>query len=114
MTPFEKRLQRKPNLSHLRVFGSRVIVQKQGKRPSKLNKHNNNGFFLRFRSNPRNIVYFDEKTQNEQQAKHLEFDEAHYAYNHHPLYPQQLRDIYEAKMEKKGIENKAPLVTDKQ
>ena len=88
MTPFEQRMQRKPNLSHPRVFGSRVIVKRQGKRPGKLNKHLNTGFFLCFGSNPCNIVYFDEKTQNERQAKHLEFDEAHYAYSHRPLYAQ--------------------------
>ena len=62
-TPYEKLYQRKPNLAHLQVFGSCVVVKKQGKRPGKLNHHISTGFFLRFGSNPRNIVYFDEKTQ---------------------------------------------------
>jgi hypothetical protein len=45
-TPFESMFGLQPDLSALKIFGSRVCVKKTGKRRSKLDRHNFNGIFL--------------------------------------------------------------------
>ena len=45
----------KPNLKHLKLFGSRICVKKTGKRLAKLNKHNFTGIFLGFTATDQNI-----------------------------------------------------------
>ena len=44
-TPYEKFTGRAPDLSHLRVFGSRIVTRKPGKRSPKLTKHSYSGIF---------------------------------------------------------------------
>ena len=45
-TPFEAWVGLKPNLQHIKVFGSHVCVKKPGKRHAKLDRHNFTGIFL--------------------------------------------------------------------
>ena len=83
-TPYEKLCGKKPNLSTLKVFGSRVVARQTGKRPSKLSKHAFNGIFLRYAKTMRNIVYLDIKTKRIKTATHVLFDEAHYCFENKP------------------------------
>ena len=46
ITPYEAFTGVKPNLSHLRIFGSIVYGRKPGHRPAKLDKHDAIGVFL--------------------------------------------------------------------
>ena len=45
-TPYEMWHGRKPDLRHLRIFGSRVCVKKSGDRPAKLDNHAFHGIFI--------------------------------------------------------------------
>lgn len=83
-TSYEKLCGRKPNLSALRIFGSRVVAHKPEKRPSKLSQHSFNGLFLRFAKTMRNIVYYDTKTRRVKTSTHAIFDEAHFSYTDRP------------------------------
>ena len=90
MTQFEKLHGHKPNLHHLRVFGSRIIVKNPGQCSGKLNCHISEGSFLHYAGTNRNIHYFDHLTQNKRAARHVKFDETHYHYNAHPPYATKL------------------------
>ena len=46
MTPFQAFTGKKPNLSDLRIFGSRVYARKPGKAKAKLDHHTSKGVFL--------------------------------------------------------------------
>ena len=61
-SPHEKCTGRKPNLLHLHVFGSRVIVKNQGDQLGKLNKHITIGTFLCFGGSKCNIIFYNNKT----------------------------------------------------
>jgi hypothetical protein len=58
-TPFEAWVGTKPNLQHLKVFGSRVCVKKPGKQWAKLDQHDFTGIFLGYIATSKNIVYID-------------------------------------------------------
>ena len=45
-TPYTALIGLKPDLSNLRIFGSRITVRKPGKRVGKISKHFYNGIFL--------------------------------------------------------------------
>ena len=47
-TPYESWTGSKPDLQHLKLFGSRVCVKRTGKRRAKLNRHDFTGIFLGF------------------------------------------------------------------
>ena len=47
-TPYEKLIGIKPDLTKLRVFGSRIVIQKQGRRNPKISRHSYSGIFLRY------------------------------------------------------------------
>ena len=92
-TPYERLCGVKPNLSNLRVFGSRVVTKRTGKRPAKLSKHSFNGIFLRYAKTMRNIVYMDTTTRKIKTATHALFDEGHYSYSNRPPGGQRLFDM---------------------
>jgi len=58
-TPFERYFGRKPDLSHLKVFGSRVCVKRSGDRPGNLDRNDFTGIFLGFTATDHNIIYLD-------------------------------------------------------
>ncbi len=58
-TPFKAFYRMKPDISHLKLFGSRVCVKRSGIRCSKLDKHNFKGIFLRYTAMDQNILYMD-------------------------------------------------------
>lgn len=112
ISPYEKYTGIKPDLSHLRVFGSQVIIKNQGHRPGKLNKHVTIGTFLCFGGNKCNIIFYNNTTHQTQLAHHLEFDETHYHYHYSncPPYTNRLKNIATAQAEQKYHEIHQPKV----
>ena len=76
-TPFEAYHCKKPDLSHLRCFGSKVIIRNH-KRSRKLHMKGQEGYFLHYTGTDKNIVYLDAKTHKAKTAKHAMYDEAHF------------------------------------
>lgn len=93
MTPFEGIYQTKPDLSHLKVFGSRVCVKISGIRRGKLDKHDFKGIFLGYTATDHNIVYLDLNSGVVKRSHHAEFDEAWYLQQSCPPAAQHLYDI---------------------
>ena len=58
-TPYEMEHGVKPNLSKLRVFGSRVLCKMPGKRSAKLDHHVYKGIFLDYGATDKHIRYID-------------------------------------------------------
>ncbi len=84
-TPFEQYFGTKPDLSHLKVFGSRVCVKRSGDRSSKLDRNNFTGIFLGFTATDHNILYLDMDSGLVKRSHHAQFDEAWYLqYNRPP------------------------------
>ena len=92
-TPFEALTGRKPNLKHLKIFGSRVIAKKPGQRRARLDDHTSSGIFLHHTSSTSISKYLDENTNREKIASHLEYDEAHYTTQHKPMGAKHLIDV---------------------
>jgi hypothetical protein len=93
MTPFEAWHGIKPDLSRLRVFGSRVCVKRTGKRRSKLDRHDFTGIFLGYTATDENIRYVDVDTRIVKTLHHAIFDEAWYLQKRRPPFAQMLYDI---------------------
>ncbi len=92
-TPFEYMFGIKPDLSALKIFGSRVCVKKTGKRRSKLDSHDFKGIFLGYTATDQNIVYLDMDSGQVKTSHHAQFDEAWYLQPSRPLAPQLLYDL---------------------
>ena len=75
-SPFEAMNGSQPDLSHLRVFGSKVTVQ-SGVRKSKLDNNNKKGLFMTFTGTDQNVCVVDTTTGREKTARHVIYDEAH-------------------------------------
>ena len=83
-TPYEQLTGVKPDLSKLRIFGSRIITRKPGPRNPKISKHSYSGIFLRYAKTMKNIVYYDTTTKRIKTTTYAKFDEAHFSYEHKP------------------------------
>ena len=83
-TPYEILTGNQPDLSKLRIFGSRIVTRKPGKRSPKISKHSYSGIFLRYAKTMRNIVYLDIKTKKIKTTTYAKFDEAHFSYDDKP------------------------------
>ena len=92
-TPYQLYYGVSPNLSHIRVFGSRVYAKIPGKRPAKLDKHVYLGIFLGYGSTAKHIKYIDINTGRLKRASHVTFDEGHYTSTKRPPGAQLLYDI---------------------
>ena len=77
-TPFEAWYGRKPNLRHLKMFGSRVCVKQPGKRNAKLDRNDYRGIFLGYTATDLNIRYIDLDSGVVKTSHHASFDEAWY------------------------------------
>ena len=77
-TPFEKLFNKKPNLRHLRIFGSRVFAYKPNKRKAKLDFNNAPARFLHFGGTDSNLVVRDEATGAIKIVRHATLDECHF------------------------------------
>jgi len=76
-SPYEAMTKMKPDLTYLRIFGSRACAKKPGKRPYKLDTHAFNGIFLGYTATSKNVYIKDDKTNQVKIGSHVIFDEAH-------------------------------------
>ena len=83
-SPYEKLTGQKPDLRKLRVFGSRMVTRKPGRRSPKVSKHSYSGIFLRYAKTMNNIVYIDTNTNKIKTTMYGTFDEAHFSYPNKP------------------------------
>ena len=96
ITPYERYTSRRPDLTHLRVFGSHVTVKQPRIRQSKIDTtHTTTGTFLGFTATDRTIWYEDSTTGELKSARHATFDEAHYSSNNRPPYATELMNMAE-------------------
>jgi hypothetical protein len=93
MTPYEAWWDELPDLSALKVFGSRVCVKVTGKRRSKLDRHNFSGIFIGYTATDDNIRYIDVDTGVTKASHHAVFDEAWYLQPSRPPMAQLLYDM---------------------
>ena len=76
-SPYEAFTSLQPDLSGLRIFGSRVYARKPGRRKAKLDHNVYKGYFLGYTATDKNIIYIDEDSGKIKTATHVIFDEAH-------------------------------------
>ena len=93
MTPYKAWHGRKPDLSHLKVFGSRVCVCRPGQRRCKLDRHDYTGVFLGYTATDQNIIYLDLTSGLVKTTHHATFDEARYLQQQRPPAAQILYDL---------------------
>jgi hypothetical protein len=74
MTPFESYYGQKPDLSSLKVFGSRECVKRSSDRSGKLDRNNFTGIFLGYTATDQNITYLDLDTGTVKRSHHALFD----------------------------------------
>ena len=109
LTPYQMYTGRRPDLTHIRVFGSHVTVKQPRVRHHKIdNTYTTTGVFLGFTSTDRTIWYEDYTTGELKSARHATFDEAHYTPNHRPPYAQELMDIAEEHMSDPTLKRPSP------
>ena len=77
MTPFEALHGTKPNLSHLRIFGSIVHIKSAEKRYMKLDNITTEGLFMPYTGSDKVIIAVDKQGLNERRCTHVSYDEAH-------------------------------------
>ena len=92
-TPFEGYYGIKPDLSTLRVFGSRVCVKRAGERRAKLDHNDFTGIFLGYTATDENVIYIDLNTGVVKTSHHATFDEAWYLQPTRPPAAQLLYDM---------------------
>ena len=92
-TPVEGFFGFRPDVSHLKTFGSRVCVKRSGKRSAKLDKNNFTGIFLGYTATDNNISYLDLTTGTVKRSHHAKFDEAWYLQPSRPPAAQLLYDL---------------------
>jgi hypothetical protein len=93
MTPYEAWWDEQPDLSLLKVFGSRVCVKVTGQRRAKLDRHDFNGIFIGYTATDDNIKYIDIDTGVTKSSHHAVFDEAWYLQPSRPPMAQLLYDM---------------------
>lgn len=105
-TPFKRLITHRPDLSHLRVFGSKVTVKELRNRSTKLDDdHTTTGNSLNFSATDRNIIVDDNVSHEIKTARHVTFDEAHFSGSKRPPYATHLLDIAENDLVTKMIQS---------
>jgi hypothetical protein len=77
-TPFKGWHGCKPDVTHLKTFGSCVCVKRMGSRHSKLDLHDFTGIFLGYTATDQNIFYLDTSSCVVKSFHHAVFNEAWY------------------------------------
>ena len=77
-TPYEGWYGHKPDITHLKTFGSRVCVKRTGSRRCKLDRHDFTGIFLGYTATDQNIIYLDLDFGIVKSCHHAIFVEAWY------------------------------------
>ena len=83
-TPFEALYGYKPDIGHLKLFGSRVCIKISGIRRGKLDRHNFKGIFLDYTATDNNIVYLDLNSGVVKPFHHAQFNEVWYLQSSRP------------------------------
>lgn len=76
-SPYQKFTGTIPDLSGLRIFGSKVYVRQSGKRRFKLDHNASHGIFLGYTATDKNVLYIDQESGKVKTGTHVIFDEAH-------------------------------------
>ena len=93
-TPFQAWTGTRPDISHLRTFGSLVSPRRNGIRPAKLDKHTYDGMFLGYTSSCANINYVDVQSGRVKVCQSpTHFDESHFTQTKRPPGPRFLFDL---------------------
>ncbi len=92
-TPFEAYFEAKPDLSCLKLFGSRVCVKQSGSHCSKLDRHDFKGVFLGYMATDQNMIYLDLDSGVVKLSHNAQFDEAWYLQSTRPPATQLLYDL---------------------
>ena len=92
-TPFEALYGQKPEIGHLKLFGSRVCVKISGIWRGKRDCHDFKGIFLGYTATDNNIVYLDLNSGVVKRCHHAQFDEAWYLQSSRPPAAQLLYNI---------------------
>jgi hypothetical protein len=75
-SPYEAFTGIQPDLSRLKIFGTRIYAKKPGKRSFKLDHHTATGYYLGTTASTKNILYIDKILECIKNATHVIFDEA--------------------------------------
>jgi hypothetical protein len=97
-TPYEAWYDENPDLSSLKVFGSRVCVKVTGKRQAKPDRHDFTGIFVGYTATDENIQYIDIDSGVVKTSHQAVFDECWYL---QPNKPPMAQLLYEMGMEMK-------------
>jgi hypothetical protein len=92
LTPCEALSGSKQDLSHLRVFGSRVCARCTGTRHAKFDRHNFTSIFLGYTATNQNVLYNDVNFSRVKSTHHAFFDKAWYMQESRPPAAQLLFD----------------------
>jgi hypothetical protein len=92
-TPYEGWHGRKPDVTSLNIFGSRVCVKQSGSRRCKLDCHDFTSIFLGYTATDANIIYLDTTTGIVKSCHRAVFDEAWYLQPTRPPAAQLLYDL---------------------
>ncbi len=76
VTPFESFFGAQPDISCLKLFGSRVCMKRTGSRRCKLDRHNFKGISLGCTATDQNIIYLDLDLGVVKSSHHSQFDKA--------------------------------------
>ncbi len=93
VTPFESFFGAQPDISCLKLFGSRIYVKQTGSRRCKLDRHNFKGIFLGYTATDQNIIYLDLDSGVVKSSHHAQFDKAWYLQPKRPPAAQLLYDL---------------------
>jgi hypothetical protein len=77
-TPFKGMYTAKPDISQLKIFGSRMCIKISGIRRGKLDKHNFKRIFLGYTATDHNIVYLNLNSGIVKCSHHAQFNKAWY------------------------------------
>ncbi len=92
-TPYEGWYGQKPNVIHLKTFGSQVCVKQTGSRRCKLDRHNFTGIFLGYTATDQNIIYLNLNSGIVKSCHHAVFDETWYLQQTRPPAAQLLYNL---------------------
>ena len=95
-TPYEGWYGCKPDITHLKTFGSQVCIKRSGLRRCKLDRHDFTGIFLGYTATDQNIIYLDLDSGVVKSCHHAVFDEAWY---HQPTRPPAAQLLYDLGLE---------------
>jgi hypothetical protein len=93
VAPFESFFGAQPDISCLKLFGSRVCVKRTGSHRCKLDRHDFKGIFLGYTATDQNIIYLDLDSGVVKSSHHAQFDEAWYLQPTRPPAAQLLYDL---------------------